>query len=267
MLIGITGHKGVLAKTLIKYLKIKKFRISLYQHNILDYKKLSKWLKRVDIIIHLASVTSIKRVNANKNHARKVNFEATKYLVSCIKNTNKKLVFISSSHVYGSSSKKISENTNKSPITYYGYLKLLSEETIESNLNNYLIIRLFSYYSILQNTDFLIPSLIKKIKELKHQKLKIKNYNHIRDISSVDFVANQICLLILKNTNGIINCGSGKGIQIKDLAIKIAKIKFNKVVELDKRFKTKKITQMVCNSSKLNKITGIIGKDNLFKYL
>lgn len=267
MLIGITGHKGVLAKTLIKYLKIKKFRVSLYQHNILDYKKLSKWLKRVDIIIHLASVTSIKRVNANKNHARKVNFEATKYLVSCIKNTNKKLVFISSSHVYGSSSKKISENTNKSPITYYGYLKLLSEETIESNLNNYLIIRLFSYYSILQNTDFLIPSLIKKIKELKHQKLKIKNYNHIRDISSVDFVANQICLLILKNTNGIINCGSGKGIQIKDLAIKIAKIKFNKVVELDKRFKTKKITQMVCNSSKLNKITGIIGKDNLFKYL
>ena len=126
---------------------------------------------------------------------------------------------------------------------------------------------MFSYYSIFQNTDFLIPSLIKKIKELKHRKLKIKNYNHIRDISSVNFVANQICLLIVKNTKGIINCGSGKGIEIKDLAIKIAKLKFNKVVQLDRRFKTKKITKIICDNSKLKKITGIDDKDNLFKYL
>ena len=267
MLIGITGHKGILAKSLIKYLKKKNYKLFLYQHDILDYKKLSKWLKRIDIVIHLAAVTSIKRVNGNKNQARKVNFEATEYLVSCIKNTNKKLVFISSSHVYGSSDKKISETTNKSPITYYGYLKSLSEDVIKQNLNNYLIIRLFSYYSKFQNIDFLIPSLIKKIKELKHQKLKIKNYNHIRDISSVDFVANQICSLILKNTNGIINCGSGKGIQIKDLAIKIAKLKFNKVVQLDRRFKTKQFTKIICDNSKLKKITGIDDKDNLFKYL
>ena len=267
MLIGITGHKGILAKSIIKYLKKKNLRISLYQHDILDYNKLSKWLKRVNIIIHLASVTSIKRVNENKNYAKKVNFEATEFLVSCIKNTNKKLVFLSSSHVYGSSNKKISETTKKSPITYYGYLKSLSEEIIENNLNNYLIIRLFSYYSIFQNTDFLIPSLIKKIKELKHRKLKIKNYNHIRDISSVNFVANQICLLIVKNTKGIINCGSGKGMEIKDLAIKIAKLKFNKVVQIDRRFKTKQITQIICDNSKLIKITGIDDKDNLFKYL
>ena len=267
MLIGITGHKGILAKSIIKYLKKQNLRISLYQHDILDYKKLSKWLKRVNIILHLAAVTSIKKVNENKNYAKKVNFQATEFLVSCIKNTNKKLVFISSSHVYGSSNKKISETTKKSPITYYGYLKSLSEEAIKNNLNNYLIIRLFSYYSIFQNTDFLIPSLIKKIKAIKQQKLKIKNYNHIRDISSVNFVANQICLLIVKNTKGIINCGSGKGIKIKDLAIKIAKLKFNKVVQLDKRFKTKQITKIICDNSKLTKITGIDDKDNLFKYL
>ena len=71
----------------------------------------------------------------------------------------------------------------------------------------------------------------------------------------------------MKNTNGIINCGSGKGIQIRDLAIKIAKIKFNKVVQLDRRFKTKQITQIICDNSKLKKITGIDDKDNLFKYL
>ena len=77
MLIGITGHKGILAKSLIKYLKKQNLKISLYHHDILDYKKLSKWLKRVNIIIHLASVTSIKRVNKNKDYASKVNFKAT----------------------------------------------------------------------------------------------------------------------------------------------------------------------------------------------
>jgi hypothetical protein len=51
------------------------------------------------------------------------------------------------------------------------------------------------------------------------------------------------------------------------LVIKIAKLKFNQIVQLDKRFKTKKITQLVCDNSKLKKITGIDDKDNLFKYL
>tara|TARA_B100001059_G_C17809027_1_gene571062 strand:- start:1385 stop:2188 length:804 start_codon:yes stop_codon:yes gene_type:complete len=267
MLIGITGHKGVLAKSLVKYLNKKNYKLSLYQHDILDYKKLSNWLKTIDIVIHLAAVTSIKRVNSNKSYARKVNFEATEFLVFCLKNTTKKLVFLSSSHVYGSSNKKISEITNKTPITYYGYLKKLSEETIECNLNNYLIIRLFSYYSKFQNNDFLIPSLIKKINDVKNQKLKIKNYNHIRDISSVEFMANQICELVFKNATGTVNCGSGKGIKIKDLAIKIAKLKFNKIVQLDKRFKTNKITKIVSDNSKLKKITGIDEGDNLFKYL
>ena len=39
------------------------------------------------------------------------------------------------------------------------------------------------------------------------------------------------------------------------------------MVQLDKRFKTKQITQIICDNSKLEKITGIDDKNNLFKYL
>lgn len=267
MIIGITGHKGVLAKSLIKYLKNKNYKLSLYQHDILDHKKLANWLKRVDIILHMAAVTSIKRVNQDKAYAKKVNFKSVEYLVETIKKTNKKLVFISSSHVYGSSEKKISEKNHKSPITYYGNLKSLSEDIIQNNLSNYLIIRMFSYFSIYQNNDFLIPSIINKIQTSKGKKIQIKNYNYIRDISSVDFMSRQITELIFKNTKGVVNCGSGEGIKLIDLAMKIAKFKYNKVIELDKRFKTKRINKIVCNNSKLIKITGINEKDNLFKYL
>tara|TARA_A100001011_G_scaffold276127_1_gene285784 strand:- start:405 stop:809 length:405 start_codon:yes stop_codon:yes gene_type:complete len=126
---------------------------------------------------------------------------------------------------------------------------------------------MFSYFSIYQNNDFLIPSIINKIQTSKGKKIQIKNYNYIRDISSVDFMSRQITELIFKNTKGVVNCGSGEGIKLIDLAMKIAKFKYNKVIELDKRFKTKRINKIVCNNSKLIKITGINEKDNLFKYL
>ena len=272
MIIGFTGHKGILGKSILNSLKKSKksgYKISLYKYNILDYKKLENWLSKVDIIIHLAAVTAINKVNINKNYAKKVNYNATKFLVKLLSNSNynKKLIFISSSHVYSSSQNKLSENSLTKPISYYGKLKLLSEKEIIKNLTNYTIIRLFSYYSKKQSRDFLIPSLIDKIRNSKDSKLKIRNFNHIRDISSIDYVTKQILRLIFSNYTGTINCGSGKGITIKKLAEKIALLKFKKKILFDMRFKSKKTTKIVCNNSKLQKITGIKKEDDLFKII
>ena len=63
---------------------------------------------------------------------------------------------------------------------------------IQRNLFNFIIIRLFSYYSPKQSKEFLIPALINKIKNIEGRKLKIKNYNNIRDISTIDYVTKQI---------------------------------------------------------------------------
>jgi len=272
MIIGITGHKGILAKSIINFFKKSKktgYKISLYKHNVLHFRKLEKWLKKVDIIVHLAAVTSINQVNKNKNYAKKVNFNATKSLVKLLNNSNsnKKLIFISSSHVYLSSKNRLTERSDLKPISYYGKLKIWSEKEITNNLSNYIIVRLFSYYSKKQSKDFLIPSVIEKIKNSKGKKLRIKNYNHIRDISSVEYVSKQISNLIFSDYNGIINCGSGKGLTIKKIGEKIAAIKFNKKITFDKRFQTREITKLVCNNSKLKEITGIKDEDDLFKFL
>ena len=91
MLIGITGHKGVLAKSLIKHLKIKdNYQLSFYNHNILDFDKLSKWLQKLDVIIHLAAVTSVDKVEKNKTYAKNVNLNSVKYIVDYIYNSKKK---------------------------------------------------------------------------------------------------------------------------------------------------------------------------------
>jgi len=272
MILGITGYKGILGKSIINYLKKYEksdYSISLYKNNILDFEKLGKWIDKIDIILHLAAVTSIHEVNKNKKYAEQVNHLSVKFIVKKIKHisSNKKLIFISSSHVYSSSNKKISENSLVNPSTYYGKLKYKSEKEIQRNLSNFIIIRLFSYYSPKQSKQFLIPALINKIKNIEGRKLKIKNYNNIRDISTIDYVTQQITSLIFKKFNGIVNCGSGNGISLESLAKKIAYVKFNKNIELDKRFKLKKPSKIICNNYKLLKITSIKKMDNLFKIL
>ena len=272
MILGITGHKGILGKSIINYIKKyekNKYTISLYKSDVLNLENFEKWIEKVDIILHLAAVTSINDVNKNKKYAKKVNYNSVKFLTKKLKsyNSRKKLIFISSSHVYSSSEKKISEVSRINPLTYYGKLKLNSEKEIQKYLTNYLIIRLFSYYSPLQSKDFLIPSIIDKIKRLKGNKIKLKNYNNIRDISSIEYITKQLCSIISKKNNGIINCGSGNGVTLEDLALKIAYNKFNKKIEFNKRLKSKKPSQIICNNYKLIKITGIKTRDNLLKYI
>ena len=272
MILGITGHKGILGKSIINY--IKKYersncKISLYKNNVLDFEKLGKWIDNIDVILHLAAVTSIYEVNKNKKYAEQVNYLSVKFIAEKIKYTNskKKLIFISSSHVYSSSNKKIGENSLINPSSYYGKLKYRSEKEIQRNLSNFIIIRLFSYYSPKQSKQFLVPALINKIKTMEGKKLKLKDYNNIRDISTIGYVTKQISSLIFKKFNGIVNCGSGSGISLESLAKKIAHNKFKKNIEFDKRFKLKKPSKIICNNNKLLKITGIKKIDNLFKIL
>ena len=62
MILGITGHKGILGKSIINYIKKyekSNYKISLYKNNVLDFEKLEKWIEKIDIILHLAAVTSI----------------------------------------------------------------------------------------------------------------------------------------------------------------------------------------------------------------
>ena len=272
MILGITGHKGILGKSIINNIKKyekRNYKISLYNNSVLDFDKLGKWIDKVDIILHLAAVTSINTVNKNKKYAQKVNYLSVKFIAEKMNNmdSKKKLIFISSSHVYSGSNRKITERSPIDPITYYGKLKYKSEKEIQKRLSNFLIIRLFSYYSPKQSKQFLIPSLIDKIKNLNGKKLKLKNYNNIRDISTIDYVTSQISNLIFNKYRGIVNCGSGNGISLENLAKKIAHKKFRKKIEIDTRFKIKKPSKIICNNYKLLKITGIKKRDNLMKII
>ena len=60
MILGITGHKGILGKSIINYIKKyekSNYKISLYKNNVLDFEKLgSKLFEFLSLIICLTLI-------------------------------------------------------------------------------------------------------------------------------------------------------------------------------------------------------------------
>ena len=201
----------------------------------------------------MAAIVPIKEVIKNPNKAKSVNFTGTKNLVdACIKKRINWFFFASTSHVYKSSNRKISEISLKKPISYYGKTKLLAEKYIKQKFEfakiKYCIGRIFSTTNKDQKKNYLVPDLKYKIRNSK-EKILLKNLNHYRDFISMEDISRIIFVLLKKRFNGILNLGSGNGIYLKDIAKIIAKRYKKKIIFDD----NKKTTYLVANISKLLK--------------
>ena len=167
--IGITGRNGSLEREIIRSKFV--FNYSFYDGDIRNKNKVSRWIKskKFDAIIHLAAIVPIKLVNSNKKKAYEVNYIATKNITKEVKkNKIKWFFFASTSHVYLSTTKKITEKSTVNPISYYGKTKLLAERYIIKKLEKsdsiYCIGRIFSTTNKNQKNNYLVPDLKKKIK-------------------------------------------------------------------------------------------------------
>ncbi len=154
--------------------------------------------------------------------------------------------------MYKSSQNKISENSYKKPISYYGKTKLLAENYILKKFDkakiNYCIGRIFSTTNKNQKKNYLVPDLKFKIKREKKDVL-LKNLNHYRDFISMEDISKIIFILKRKKFRGVINLGSGKKVFLKDIGKIIAKKYKKKISFLD----NKKKTYLIANINKLKK--------------
>ena len=226
--IGLTGSTGSIGKILIKYKK-KNVKFSFFKEDITKKKKVHQWIKKnkLKIIIHLAAKVPIKEVNKNKKKAWKINYLGTKYIVdACLKERVEWFFFASTSHVYKSNVKKISENSKLNPISFYGKTKLESENYIINKLKKkkirYCIGRIFSTTNLTQKKNYLVPDLKNKIKKSKGS-IILKNLNHFRDFISMRDISKIIFVLLKNRYQGIINLGTGKKVYLKKIAVIISK--------------------------------------------
>jgi len=148
--VAITGLNGVIGQILgqditskievvdlfnkIKYSGSKK--IKKHTHfNLLDKNRISSVLKRVnpDIVIHMAAITHIDacekdRKNGENGIVWKTNVEGTYEIAKFCAKYKRHLILLSTECVFDGKQKTFSENSQKSPLSWYGITKSEAED-------------------------------------------------------------------------------------------------------------------------------------------
>ena len=215
----------------------KKYKILKFKSDINNINKLENYINKnkISIFIRFAGL-SRSSCEKNKKKCFSTNYEANKKFVNFIKTKKIKFIFLSTSHVYKISNKKIDENFEIEPTNIYGKLKLRSENYIRKHLNDFLILRVFNIYGPNQPKGFFFSDIQEKIKN----KQKIFINNSYRDFIHVKEVSKFLDFSIKKDLKGIFNLGSGKSFSLHKI-IKMISNKLNKPYNLIKSNKTDKI--------------------------
>ncbi len=246
----ITGGSGFIGNSIVKKLqknydvtvfdiKQSNSNVNFIQGDIKDSKSVEDAIKSFDIVIHLAATLGVINTEKNPVLTLDTNLGGTKnVLEACKLHHIKKIIFSSSSEVYGEPLKiPIDESDFPIPITTYGVSKFAAEEYIKAYSRNYgiryTIFRLFNVYGDEQATDWVLPEFVNRA--LSDQDILIHgDGSQIRSFCNVSDIANAFSKVIDDGDGEIINIGNDdEPISITDLAKKIilitnskSKIKF-----------------------------------------
>ncbi len=220
MKILITGSSGFVGSHLVNKLS-KKHTVIGYdlvnKEDILDEKLLSKKLRGVDMVIHLAAFISATESWEKPLDYMRNNTLGTLSVVDCaIKVGVKKMIFFSSAAV------------KAKPLTPYAISKINAENILSlyKNRMNIVIVRPENIYGPGQkaNYGYVIHNFIKAVRS--GDKINIYgNGKQTRDFVYVDDVVESIDSIIEKKIkNETLNIGTGNAVSIKYLAFLVCKI-------------------------------------------
>lgn len=175
----VTGAAGLLGKQLVLILVSHGYQVTALdvrtvifvsarsiQADFSDEKVILPLLKNTDLVFHLAAEIGVDNCRLNPEKVIKVNFDDTKvFFENCINSGVKRIVFSSSSEVYGDSDDvPFKEDGKLSPYSIYGKNKVLIEnylKELQANSNVSVgIVRFFNVYGPGQKDDFVVPIFI-----------------------------------------------------------------------------------------------------------
>jgi len=154
-----------------------------------------------------------------------LNFEwvkASKRIISEFESVGGKYLVVTSTCAEYSwqSNAPLSELSLTAPLTEYGVAKLEFLNWLQSQMTSYLWVRIFFQFGLQEVYGKLIPSMIDEI--LAGNKFMIQSSNDIRDFVYNKDVVKVLESLISKQTNGIVNIGTGEGISVQKVGRIIA---------------------------------------------
>ncbi|MCM8807797.1 MAG: SDR family NAD(P)-dependent oxidoreductase [Candidatus Omnitrophica bacterium] len=217
------------------------------------------FIKDKDVIFHLAAVPDPRLCDEHIEETFKSNVDGTfNILFSSLKNGVKKVIFMSSAHLYGEPQYlPIDENH---PITVYNYYTLskrigevLCDFFIRKFNLNVIYFRLFNAFGPRQRPNFFIPSIITQA--LKNKKIEIWSDKPTRDFIYIDDVVEALIKAIDSDfVGGPINLGYGREIRVGNIARLIAS-----QLNVELCVLNKEVTgplRMLCDNTKAKKVLG-----------
>jgi UDP-glucose 4-epimerase len=211
---------------------LKAGKVELIEGDIRNEKLVKKCLEGVNIVAHLAAVTSVPFSIENPTLTFDVNVNGTLTLLrSCVDVGVNKFVFASSCAIYGDPKKlPITEKASPNPISPYAESKLEGEahcmEFCLMDVLKAVALRFFNVYGPRQNINE-YSGVITKFIDFSRRGLPLVVYgdgSQTRDFVSVYDVVKAILAAAENDSVGgeVFNIGSGKAVTINDLAQTVA---------------------------------------------
>lgn len=187
---------------------------------------LNVYLKDIDYVFHLAAMVSVPFSVKNPLCCNMENVDNTvKLLNACVENDVKKIVFSSSSAVYGENmNMPLKEKEIPMPCSPYAASKACCELYLKSFYEsyglNYVALRYFNVFGPKQDKNSpyaaVIPNFINNILENKPPVIfgdgeQTRDFVYVKDVLKANINASE------SNFNGILNVASGKRITINQL--------------------------------------------------
>ena len=219
-------------------------KLEFYQVDVRDYSLLEDRLQNIDGIFHEAGLTLVPESFEKPEEYHDVNVNGTENIFKIAKKIGVKVVYASSSSVYGKTEKiPIKEDDPKNPINPYGKTKVEKDNLAEKYSNEGCSIIGLRYFNVFgKGQTGTYAGVITKFLECLKNKTSPIIYGdgkQVRDFVSVEDVSSANLQAMLSDTKkGFFNIGTGIPTTILELAelmIKISNNGINPVFEEPRR--------------------------------
>jgi len=233
----VTGGSGFIGHHLIKYISRRghnTYNIDIASNNpqekvdVRDFENLSKVFKDIkpDVVVHLAAIASVPLCENNLYECFETNVKGTLNVAILSNRVGSKLLFASSSAVYGNPSVLPTPTSYPvQPTNFYGLSKALGEQIVRYFVpSSHTIFRIFNVYGSECYRSYVIPDIIRKILAGRNPISLLGTGQESRDFIHIDDVLEAFRIAIETNVVGTFNLGSGNTYKIKDIALMIRDI-------------------------------------------
>jgi len=249
--------------------------------SILDCSSLRDAMVGSDAVIHLAGYLGVRRTETNRLRCLEININGTRNVLECaIQHRIKKIVFASSSEVYGEPIENpVTEESLTQGKTVYAISKLAGEELCKAYAQRYpdlayTILRYFNTYGPFQIAQFVIPKFIRNVTDNKPPVIngegkQIRSYCFASDTASATVES----LLSSKADGEVLNIGNDKSRialdQLAELIIRICgkegKIvpRYEKEFQNTDRLQGREVFERFCDTTKAHSLLNFVPRVSL----